>query len=134
VHGYEFQPYGRGTLLDLLVLETNPKFVNYEMDIFWIVFPGQDPVKLLAKYPRRWQLMHLKDMKKGTVTGALTGHSEVTNDAALGKGQMDMTAILRAARKAGVKWYFIEDESPWSEGQIPESLRYLEQVNWGREK
>lgn len=133
VHGYEFQPSGRGTLLDLVMMETNPKFVNFEMDIFWIVFPGQDPVELLKKYPHRWELMHLKDMKKGTVTGALTGHSDVTNDAALGKGMMDMRAILKAARRAGVKWYFIEDESPSSEGQIPESLRYLEQVDWSRE-
>jgi hypothetical protein len=41
-----------------------------------------------------------------------------------------MPAILRAAKKAGVKWYFIEDESPWSETQIPLSLRYLEQVRF----
>src|SRR6266404_5122423 len=101
-HGYEFQPHGDGTLFDLLMAETNPKFVNYEMDIFWIVHPGQDPVKLLEKYHGRWKLMHLKDMKKGTPTGLLTGHTEVTNDAALGTGQMDLPAILRAAKKAGV--------------------------------
>src|SRR5436309_3118339 len=125
VHGFEFQPHGQGTLLDLLFQETNPKFVNYEMDIFWIVFPGQDPVKLLEKYPARWQLMHLKDMRKGTPTGALTGGTDVKNDAALGQGLMDLPAILRTAKKVGVKWYFIEDESPWSEKQIPESLRFL---------
>ena len=130
VHGFEFQPYGQGTLLDLLFTETNPKFVNYEMDIFWIVFPGQDPVKLLEKYPHRWVLAHLKDMKKGTPTGALTGNTAVTNDAALGAGQMDLPAILRAAKKAGLKYYFIEDESPWSEKQVPQSLRYLEQVRF----
>ena len=130
VHGFEFQPYGDGTLLDLLFKETNPKYVNYEMDIFWIVFPGQDPVKLFEKYPTRWQLAHLKDMRKGTKTGALTGGTDVKNDAALGAGQMDMPAILRAAKKAGVKWYFIEDESPWSEKQIPQSLTYLEQVKF----
>ena len=130
VHGFEFQPYGQGTLLDLLFKETNPKFVNYEMDIFWIVFPGKDPVQLLEQYPKRWQLMHLKDMRKGTQTGALTGGTDVKNDAALGQGLMDLPAILRAAKKAGVKWYFIEDESPWSEKQIPESLRYLEQVRF----
>jgi sugar phosphate isomerase/epimerase len=130
VHGFEFQPYGQGTLLDLLFQETTPKFVNYEMDIFWIVFPGQDPVKLLEKYPARWRLMHLKDMRKGTPTGALTGGTDVKNDAALGQGLMDLPAILRAAKKAGVKWYFIEDESPWSEKQIPESLKYLEQVKF----
>jgi sugar phosphate isomerase/epimerase len=110
--------------------ETNPKFVSFEMDIFWIVHPGQDPVKLLEKYNNRFDLMHLKDMKKGTPTGLLTGHSDVTNDAPMGAGQMDLPAILRAAKKVGVKWYFIEDESPWSEKQIPESLRYLEQVKF----
>ena len=130
VHGFEFQPYGDGTLLDLLFKETNPKYVNYEMDIFWIVFPGQDPVKLFEKYPTRWQLAHLKDMRKGTQTGSLSGGTDVKNDAALGAGQMDMPAILRAAKKAGVKWYFIEDESPWSEKQVPQSLAYLEQVKW----
>lgn len=130
VHGFEFQPYGDGTLLDLLFKETNPKFVTYEMDVFWIVFPGQDPVKLFEKYPKRWQLAHLKDMRKGTETGSLAGGTDVKNDAALGAGQMDMPAILRAAKKAGVKWYFIEDESPWSETQIPQSLTFLEQVKF----
>jgi sugar phosphate isomerase/epimerase len=130
VHGFEFQPHGQGTLLDLLFQETNPKYVNYEMDIFWIVFPGQNPVGLLEKYPNRWRLMHLKDMRKGTLTGALTGGTDVKNDAALGQGLMDLPAILRAAKKVGVKWYFIEDESPWSEKQIPESLHYLEQVKF----
>jgi sugar phosphate isomerase/epimerase len=129
-HGYEFQPHGEGTLFDLLMAETDPRFVSYEMDIFWIVHPGQDPVKLLQKYGKRFELMHLKDMKKGTPTGLLTGHTEVTNDAALGTGQIDIAAILRAARKAGVRWYFIEDESPVSEQQIPQSLKYLEQAKF----
>jgi sugar phosphate isomerase/epimerase len=130
VHGFEFQPHAQGTLLDLLMSETNPKFVNFEMDIFWIAHPGQDPVKLLEKYGKRWELMHLKDMKKGTPTGLLTGHTDVTNDVALGTGQIDIFSTLRAAKKVGVKWYFIEDESPWSETQIPQSLKYLEQVKF----
>lgn len=129
-HGYEFQPYGKGTLFDLLMAETNPRFVHYQMDIFWIVHPGQDPVKLLLKYPGRWELMHLKDMKKGTPTGLLTGKTDVNNDAALGAGQMDIPAILKAAKKVGVKWYFIEDESGSSEQQIPQSLQFLEQVKF----
>jgi sugar phosphate isomerase/epimerase len=129
-HGYEFQPHGDDTLFDLLMKETKPEFVSYQMDIFWIVHPGKDPVKLLKKYASRWELMHLKDMRKGTATGMLTGSSPVTNDVALGTGQMDIPEILKAAKKAGVKWYFIEDESPTSEQQIPKSLKYLEQVNF----
>lgn len=130
VHGYEFQPFGDGTLLDLLIKGTDPKLVSYEMDIFWVVFPNQDPVKLFNQYGKRWELVHLKDMKKETQTGALTGSTDVRNDAALGAGKMDLPAILSAAKKAGVKWYFIEDESPWSEAQIPQSLKYLEQVRF----
>jgi sugar phosphate isomerase/epimerase len=129
-HGYEFQPYGSETLFDLLMAETKPELVSYEMDIFWVVFPNQDPVKLFERYGRRWELVHLKDMRKGTPTGALTGGTDVKNDAALGAGLMDMPAILKAAKKARVKYYFIEDESPWSEKQIPQSLRYLEQVKF----
>ena len=100
------------------------------MDIFWVVFPAQDPVKLLEKYPDRWELMHLKDMKKGLKTGVLTGHTDVSNDVVLGTGQIDMPAVLRAARKVGVKYYFIEDESPTAAEQIPQSLRYLEAVRF----
>ena len=129
-HGYEFQPHGQGTLFDLLMAETDPRFVRYEMDIFWIVHPGQDPAKLLEKYGNRFELMHLKNMKKGTPTGLLTGHTDVANDAALGAGQIDLPSVLRAAKKVGVKWYFLEDESPTSEQQIPQSLHYLEQVKF----
>jgi sugar phosphate isomerase/epimerase len=74
--------------------------------------------------------MHLKDMKKGTQTGALTGNTDVENDVALGAGQIDLVPLLRAAKKIGVKWYFIEDESSASEKQLPESLKYLEQVKF----
>jgi len=130
VHGFEFQPHAQGTLLDLLFAETNPEYVNYQMDVFWIVFPGQDPVKLLQKYPKRWVLMHLKDMKKGTKTGELTGHTDVSNDVALGTGQIDYPAILAEAAHVGIKYYFIEDESPSSVEQIPQTLAYLEQVRF----
>jgi sugar phosphate isomerase/epimerase len=128
-HGYEFQPYKEGTLLDLLMTETKPELVRFEMDVFWIVHPGQDPVKLLEKYPKRFELMHVKDMKKGT-KGDLTGHSDVKNDVALGTGLMDWPAILKAAKQAGVKYYFIEDESPTAAQQIPQSLKFLEQVKF----
>ena len=129
-HGYEFQPYGSGTLFDLLMTETKPEHVTYEMDVFWIVHGGQDPAALFVKYGDRFALAHLKDMKQGTPINLLTGSSDVTNDVPLGTGRIDCRRALAAANKAGVKWYFIEDESPRSEKQIPVSLRYLEQVTW----
>ena len=130
VHGYEFQPFKDGTLFNLLMSETNPKFVNFQMDVFWIVHPGQDPVKLLEQYGKRWQLLHVKGMKESTPTGLLTGHSDVANDVAVGAGKIDYVPILRAAKKIGVKYFIIEDESPVSEQQIPLSLNYLNTVKW----
>jgi sugar phosphate isomerase/epimerase len=129
-HGYEFQPHGKGTLMDLLLEETKPQFVAYEMDVFWVTHAGRDPVELLKKYPGRWQLTHLKGMKDSTPTGLLNGQSDVTNDVPIGEGKINYPPFLRAAAKAGVKWHFIEDESPLVEQQIPKSLRYLEQVKW----
>jgi len=117
-------------VFDLLVAHTNPKTVAFEMDVLWVVFPGQCPVKLFEKYGNRWELVHLKDLKKGVKTGEHTGKTDVTNDVALGTGQMDYPAILRAAQKAGVKYYFIEDESPSVHEQLPRSLKFLKEVKW----
>jgi len=72
--------------------------------------------------------MHIKDMKRGTPTGLFTGHADVSSNVALGTGLLDWNAIFKAAKKAGVKWYFIEDESAASVQQIPESLSYLEKL------
>jgi sugar phosphate isomerase/epimerase len=129
-HGYEFQPYGSGTLFDLLAAETDPKTVFFQMDVLWTVLPGQDPVKLLEKYPKRWLLFHLKDLRKGVPLGTLSGSTDLKNDVALGSGQVNWPALLRAAQKVGVKYYFIEDESPTVVEQIPQSLRFLESVEW----
>lgn len=129
-HGYEFSPHADGTLFDLLVAETDPRYVSFEMDVLWTVHPGQDPVKLLEKYPNRWCLMHLKDLRKGVPTGLSAGKVAKTDDVALGTGQVDWAALLFAAQKVGVKYYFIEDESPAVLEQVPQSLRFLEQVEF----
>jgi sugar phosphate isomerase/epimerase len=125
LHGYEFQPAGTNTLFDVMMAETSPKFVSFQLDVFWAVHAGQDPVKLLEKYGRRWQSLHLKGMKEGTPTGLLTGGASGDTSVAVGKGMIDYRPVLRAAKKAGVKWYFIEDESDQAEKQVPESLYYL---------
>lgn len=124
-HGFEFRKHGDGTLADLIIQETSADRVSYQMDVLWFVFPGQDPVAWLNKYPGRWVSMHLKDLKKGVEVGALTGSTDKKNNVVLGTGQADWPAILAAARKAGVKYYFIEDESPDVLKQIPPSVEYL---------
>lgn len=127
-HGQEFAPHADGTLFDLLAAETDPRLVFFEMDVLWTVHPGQDPVQLMKRHPGRWLLMHLKDLRRGVPTGAAAGKIEPTDDVALGTGQVDWPPLLRAAQKAGVQCYFIEDESPNVLEQVPQSLRFLEQM------
>jgi sugar phosphate isomerase/epimerase len=128
-HGFEFRPHNGETFMDMLIKGTDPRTVAFQMDTFWVKHPGQDPTEWLNKYPNRWKLMHVKDMKAGTDTN-FSGGSNVNNDVTLGTGTMDWPAILKAARKAGVEYYFIEDESDAAADQIPQSFAYLEQVRW----
>ena len=126
-HGYEFRPYKKGTLLDYIFNNSDPRYVSFEMDVFWIQFGGGDPVTLLKKYGSRWKLMHLKDMRKGTKRD-LTGLTSTENDVAIGTGELDIPAILKEAKKIGIKHYFIEDESNDPELQVPRSIKYLESL------
>jgi sugar phosphate isomerase/epimerase len=132
-HGYEFRPLKDGderTHFDLLVAETKPEFVSFEMDVFWVTHPGQDAAKLLAKYPNRWALMHLKDLRRGAATGIHTGHAPQSDDVPLGAGQVNWPAVLKAAAAGGVKHYFIEDESATPLEAVPKSVTYLEHVKF----
>lgn len=126
-HGYEFVKHGNGTLFDLLVEKTDPQYVSYELDILWAFHPGADPAAIIEKHGNRIKLLHLKDLKKG-VTGDLSGKTPVENDVALGTGQIDLPSILKAAKKAGVLHYYIEDESPNIATQVPQSIAYLKSL------
>lgn len=127
-HGLEFRPTAGGageTVFDILMRETKPEFVSFQMDVYWVVYAGQDPVKLLEKYPNRWVTLHVKDMLKGLATGVHTGGTPPTAKVTVGQGQIDYPAVLRAAQKAGVQHYFIEDETPTPLQCIPDSFKYL---------
>ncbi len=126
-HGYEFAPYENGTYFDYIIKNTNPEFVSFEIDILWVFHPGQDPAKLLKKYPKRFKLMHVKDLKQG-VKGDFTGVTPPENDVTLGTGQLNLPKILKAARKSAVKYYYIEDENPNAKQQVPLSLSYLKRL------
>jgi sugar phosphate isomerase/epimerase len=130
-HGYEFKPIAEGetkTWMDVLMEKTKPEFVAFEMDVFWVVHPGADPVKYLEKYPGRWQLMHIKDIAKGVRTGVFTGHAPNEQCVVIGSGQIQWAPLLAAAAKNGVKHYFIEDEHPAAKEQIPQSVKYLDSL------
>jgi sugar phosphate isomerase/epimerase len=127
VHGFEFQPYEGGTLLDYIIKNTNPEYVSFEMDILWTHFGGGDPVALLKKYGKRWKLVHVKDLRKGTPKD-LTGGTSVENDVTLGTGEVDVAGVVREANKLGIKHFFIEDESSRVTQQVPKSIAYLKSL------
>jgi sugar phosphate isomerase/epimerase len=128
-HGYEFRPMANGdTLFDMIARGTNPEYINFEMDVFWITHGGQDPTKLLAKYPDRWKMMHVKDIRKGAPTGLYTGHAPSTDDVSVGSGQVDWPSVLKEAQAVGVQWYFIEDESNTPLVNIPQSVAYIKSL------
>jgi sugar phosphate isomerase/epimerase len=127
VHGYEFQPHEKGTLMDYLIVNTNPDYVSFEMDVLWTHFGGGDPVALLKKYGNRWKLLHVKDLRKGTPKD-LSGGTSQENDVALGTGEIDIPNIIKEAKKIGIKHYFIEDESSRIITQVPQSIAYLKSL------
>ncbi len=128
-HGYEFQPYENGTLFDYLATNFNPKFANFQMDVFWINQSGTNPVVLLNKYPGRFISMHLKDRLKGT-PNSNNGRADVESNVVLGTGDVGIEAIVKAGVKAGVKHFFIEDESSRQWEQVPQSVAYLKTIKF----
>lgn len=123
-HGYDFTPYEKGTLYDYLIQNTNPDYVSFELDILWVHQFGQDPVAYLKKYPNRFRMMHVKDLKKGLPVG-LDVKTSPENDVPLGSGQIDVKKILKQAKKSSVKYYYLEDENSNARAQVPLSLAYL---------
>lgn len=128
-HGYEFHPFEDGTLLDYIIKNTDPKYVSFEMDVLWTMHGGgaDMPVKLLKKYPNRFKLMHVKELKKGVV-GDLTGHTPAENDVPVGTGQGDWKTIVKLAKKNGIAHMFIEDESEKELENVPLSIQYLKSL------
>lgn len=127
-HGYEFGSYADGTLFDFMVTSFDARYVNFEMDVFWVKQAGQDPLALLRKHPNRFLLLHLKDRKPGSPNSS-NGKADIETNVVLGSGDVGIAALIKEARKIGVKHFFIEDESSQAEKQIPQSLTYLKTLN-----
>jgi len=121
-HGYEFRPYGSGTLFDYM--SENAEDFYFEMDVYWFQHGGADPLAYLNKYTDQFVLMHLKDMEKG-MKGDNTGHGDVETNVVLGTGQIAMAELVAKAKELGIEYMFIEDESSRVVEQVPQSLAFL---------
>jgi sugar phosphate isomerase/epimerase len=125
-HGYEFLPHGSGTLLDYML--ENVKHAAFQMDVFWMKHAGMDPTKLLQKYPGRFLSLHLKDRKKGT-KNSTSGAADVETNVVLGTGDVGIASVIAEAKKQGIRYFFIEDESSKVITQVPESIKYLKTLD-----
>jgi sugar phosphate isomerase/epimerase len=100
-HNFEFKPIEGTMLYDVLLKETDPALVDFEMDIYWVVRAGQDPIKLMQAHPKRFPLWHVKDMDKAK--------PELNTE--VGSGSIDYRKIMAYASTAGLKHPVMEQEN-----------------------
>ena len=118
-HDFEFRPIDGQVPFDLLLNETDPNYVEFEIDLYWIIKGGRDPLDYFQAHPGRFPLCHAKDMADG---GAM---------ADVGTGRIDFAAIFAKSRQAGLKYYFVEhDDSPDPLASIASSFNYLKTLRF----
>jgi len=101
-HDYEFAPVAGETPYDVLLGATDPALVTFEMDLYWTVKGGRDPLAYFAAHPGRFELVHVKD------SAGPPDHRMVD----LGGGTIDFAAILARSVQAGIRHYFVEHDQP----------------------
>jgi sugar phosphate isomerase/epimerase len=125
-HAFEYQAIDGVRPIELLLKETPKDALGLELDTFWSSIAGVDPVKMVETYSGRVPLVHLKDKAKGTPVQY--DESKVPHEAfkEVGSGAVDFAAFLPAAAKAGVKYYYVEQD--YSLGSPLDSLRTTRQA------
>jgi sugar phosphate isomerase/epimerase len=108
-HDYSFEVLNGQMGQDVMMKNTDPSLVDFEMDMYWVVTAGQDIETWLKKYPNRFRLCHVKDRTKNT--------KEKDASCILGQGSIDYPKILKAAKKSGVHYFIVEQEK--YEGTTP---------------
>lgn len=103
-HDYSFVQLDGQFPQDVIMNNTDPSIVDYEMDIYWVVTAGQDPITWLKKYPNRFTLSHVKDRKKGAAA------TDKDASVIVGQGSIDWPVVLKEAEKQGMKYYIVEQE------------------------
>lgn len=109
-HDFEFEKFEDKTVYDFILNNTDYDLVKMELDLYWIAKAGFDPLDYFEKYPKRFPLWHVKDMKAGS-----------KDFAEIGNGTIDFKTIFEAKEKAGLEYWFLEQDS--SDKDIFESIR-----------
>jgi sugar phosphate isomerase/epimerase len=98
-HWAEFNKIDNQIPYDILLKNSDPNLVYFEIDLAWIIKGGQNPVEYFKKYPGRFEVWHIKDL------------SSSKEDATLGEGTIDFKPLFAEAKQAGMKYWFIEQDS-----------------------
>jgi sugar phosphate isomerase/epimerase len=123
-HDVEFADQGGGAIgFDLLLRETDPELVKFEIDCGWMIFGGRNPIDYFKKYPNRFPMIHVKDFLAPQDKSAGSGKAAKMLGAELGHGVVDYKPIFAAAGKAGLKHYFVEQEGPFSRMDPLQAMR-----------
>jgi sugar phosphate isomerase/epimerase len=125
-HNVEFAPQPDGSAgFEILLRETDPSLVTFEMDVGWIAAAGRDPVELLRGHPGRFELMHVKDIKATTQPNFALRQ----DPAEVGSGMLDWRRILPAAHAAGVRRFFVEQEPPFTRDRLESVTMSFDYLN-----
>lgn len=107
-HDFEFKKLGDTTGYDVYLTETDKNLVNFEMDLYWVVRSGNDPISLFNKYPGRFPMWHVKDMDK----------LKPEWNTEVGKGSIDFKSIFAQAKRSGMTNFFVEHETNYNPNPI----------------
>lgn len=112
-HVHEFRDLGEGkTGYEILMAETDPAVVQFEADCGWMITAGANPVEWFRRAPERYRVIHVKDFPAGTKVTTEMGGPNMPHPTELGRGHIDYKPVLAAARRAGVKHFFVEQDPP----------------------
>jgi sugar phosphate isomerase/epimerase len=120
-HDFEFKPIDGVKPFDILLSETDPKLVDFEMDLYWVKFAGGDPLDYFNRFPHRFPLVHVKD-SAGPPDNKMVD---------VGQGKIDFRAIFAQSEKAGIKRYIVEHDQPADPiATIRNSYNYLHALRY----
>ena len=120
-HDFEIRPVNGVRPLDMMLDKTDPSLVDFEMDLYWVVFGGGDPMDFFNRHPKRFAMVHVKD-SAGPPDNKMVD---------VGKGTIDFTRIFAQSDKAGIKHYFVEHDQPADPiATIRNSYQYLHAVRY----
>ena len=133
-HWFEFLPVNGKRPYDMLLEMCDPNLVKMELDLCWITVAGADPLPYFDRYPGRFPLVHVKDMKKlpkVSTAGKQDFGSSLKDMTEVGSGVIDWKRIFAQSDKAGIKHYIVEHDNPKHPFEsIKSSYEYLTKLRW----